>query len=314
MLQKTNFFQNLKLVFDEGKFLYLGDNSLIRGIKRLLLTLWCLPFLQRASLWLTAMGNPLLAREFLRTPRIRQFLYRKYVNRHWRAAQRMEAIEEHYNLVRTTAPLLNLAPDEYIDLVKLDVLQNNLRVVMDRPHWMNREGEMGVSLFLGTERVYTAMFLLRGTPADMKLIIGCVQGKSLDTGSNLYKELTKELHGMRPRDFLLNLVTIISEKLGCREILGISDKAHFSKHWYSRAFKHAAYDTIWEEHGGVRTDDRQFFSLPTKIIKRADAEITAKKRALYRRRYLFLDDLKVYLRRAILSHPQKKQHQRAVPQ
>lgn len=310
MLQKTNYFQNLKLVYDEGKFLYLENNPLLRGIKRIWLTLWCLPFLQRARVWLMAMDNPLLAREFSRTPRIRQFLYRKYVNRFWRAAQRMDAIEEHYRLVRTHASVLNLAPDEFIDLVKLDVLQNNFRVVLDRPHWMTREGEMGVSLFLGLDRVYTAMFLLRGTPADMKLIIGCVQGKSLDTGSNLYKELTKALHGMRPRDFLLNLVTIITEELGCRELLGISDKAHFSKHWYSRAFKHAAYDTIWEEHGGVKTADQQFFSLPVKIIKRADSDITAKKRALYRRRYQFLDELKVLLRRAMLSHPQKKQHRR----
>ena len=34
---------------------------------------------------------------------------------------------------------------------------------------------------------------------------------------------------MRPRDFLLKLFTITSEELRCREILGISDKGHFSQ-------------------------------------------------------------------------------------
>lgn len=309
MPQEKNFFQNLKVIYHESKFLFLNNHPRVRKIKGILLTLWCLPFVQRASKWLTTTTeNPLLAREFSRTPQIRQFLYRKYVNRHWRATQRMAAIEEHYKLVQTHASVLNMAPDEYIDLIGLKVLQNPLRVVLDRPRWMSREGELGVSLFLGIDRIYTAMFLLRGTPADMKLVIGCVQGRALDTGSNLYKELTKELHGMRPRDFLLNLVTIISEELGCRQVLGISDQAHFSKHWYSRAFKHVAYDTIWQEHGGVKTENDHFFSLPAKIVKRAESEIPAKKRALYRRRYQFLDELKIIFRRAMLSHPIKKHH------
>jgi uncharacterized protein VirK/YbjX len=206
-------------------------------------------------------------------------------------------IAEHYRLVSSNATFLNLAPDEYIDLVIFDLVQGRLRVVLDRPSWVRREGEIGLSLFLGVDRIYTVMFLLSGTPANMKLIVGCVQGAEIDQGKSLYKELTRSLHGMRPRDFILHLTKMISEELRCKEILGIFDAAHRGNLWYSRAFKHVSYDSIWLEHGGQKTNDG-FFSLASRIVKRA----------LYRRRYQFLDELQVLLRGVVAFPPPKKQH------
>lgn len=193
-------------------------------------------------------------------------------------------------------------------MLYFDLAQGKLRVVLDRPSWVRREGEIGLSLFLGIDRIYTVMFLLLGTSANIKLVIGCVQGVEIDQGKNFYKNLTRMLHGMRPRDFLLHLIKMISEELHCDEILGISDDAHRSNIWYSRAFKHASYDPMWLEHCGKKTDGG-FFSLAPRLVKRSELDLTARKRALYRRRYQFLDDIQVLLRGAVLSPPAKKQHQ-----
>ena len=80
-------------------------------------------------------------------------------------------IEDHYNLVLSNAALLDLAPDEYVDLAKFDLVCGDLRVVLDRPSWMRREGEIGLSLFLGIDRIYTVMFLLSGSSSNMKLMV-----------------------------------------------------------------------------------------------------------------------------------------------
>jgi uncharacterized protein len=300
---------DLQQVYRETKFIFPGNRIISFG-KRILAVIWCLPFLRRASTWLATAENPLLFKEFSQTPEIREFIFRPYVNRNWDATQRLDVIEEHYNLVCSSAAILNLAPDEYIDLAMFDLGCGNLRVVLDRPNWMRREGEIGLSLFLGVDRIYTVMFLLTGSSTNMKLIIGCVQGGHVNPRRNPYKELTKELHGMRPRDFILHIIKIFSKELCCEEILGISDAAHRSNLWYSKATKVAGYDAIWLEHGGKKVSN-DFFSLSPRIIKRADAIIEPRKRVIYRRRYQFLDDLHLLLREAIRSPPQKKYHQRA---
>ncbi|MEO8343190.1 MAG: DUF535 family protein [Gallionella sp.] len=297
------FFLNLQHVYRETKFLY-PETRYLNIAKRLAVVCWCLPFLHRARLWLDATENPLLIREFALTPEIREFLYRPYINKFWNSTKRLKVIEEHYRLVHSNVPLLNLAPDTYIDLAICELVPGKLRVVLDRPRWMRREGEIGISLFLGIDRIFTVMFILSGTPADMVLIIGCVQGAD-GLGKNIYKELTSALYGMRPRDFILHIIKIISEELHCKAIYGIADAAHRSAYWYSKSFKYSCYDDMWLEHGGKKTSDGQFFKLAPLIVKRADENITAKKRGLYRRRYQFLDDLRVRLQGVIAFPPPK---------
>ena len=299
------FFLNLQYVFRETKFLYPEDKYLNKA-KRLLIVLWCLPKLRQVSAWLRSADTPLLKKELALTPEIREFLYRPYVNRFWNLTQRLNVIENHYKLVNSKASFLNLEPDNFVDLAIFELAPGKLRIVLDRPHWVRREGEIGVSLFLGIDRIFTVMFLLSGTADNMVLIIGCVQGADMGTESTIYKALTSALHGMRPRDFILHVTKIISEELACKEIQGISDAAHRSAQWCSRAFKHSSYDNMWLDHGGIKTPDGHFFKLAPLIVKRTDEHISVRKRALYRRRYQFLDELHLLLRGVLASPPIKK--------
>lgn len=305
--QVSLFSFTLQYIYREVKFIFPNDSACSYA-KRLFIVLKCLPFLRQASTWLESANNPLLASEFSTTPQIREFLFRPYINRHWNASKRLEVIDEHYRLVSNNAPFLNLAPNEYIDLATFDLVSGKLRIVLDRPGWMRREGEIGLSLFLGIDRIFTVMFLLCGSSDNMKLLVGSVQGTHNDPTHETFKKLAKELHGIRPRDLLLHITKMISEELGCVEILGISDAAHRSKHLLSRAFKCASYDAIWLEHGGEKVG-KDFFALESKFVKRSETHITTRKRALYRRRYEFLDDTKLLLKGVVASPPPKKFHQ-----
>lgn len=293
----------LKHIYSEISLLF-SNNSPISISKRLFVVLYSLPNLRTASTWLKSADNPLLTNELAQRPRLREFLFRPYLNKYWKVTERLAAIANHYKLVNSNAPILNLAHNESRELTHFDMHDKNLRVVLDRPEWMRREGEIGLSFFLGIDRIYTIMFLLGGDSSNMKLIVGNMQGDGRDK-ADTYKELTKVFYGMRPRDFLINILQMIGRELGCREIYGISEDAHRSNLWYSKAFKQNNYDTIWLEHGGKK-DNTGFFVLPTQIAKRTDDEIPTKKRAVYRRRYEFLDELQLQLEKVILNPPLKK--------
>lgn len=292
----------LKYIYKEISLLF-SSNSPISISKRLFVVLYSLPNLRIASSWLKAADNPLLAKEISQRPRLREFLFRPYFNIYWKTPERLAVIASHYKLVETNAPILDIAYNESRELADLDMNDRKLRIVLDRPEWMRREGEVGLSFFLGIDRIYTIMFLLGGDSSNMKLIVGNMQGDGRDKAET-YKELTKAFHGMRPRDFLLNILQMIGKELGCNEIYGISDDAHRSNLWYSKAFKQINYDTIWQEHGGTK-NDTGFLVLPSLIVKRIDDEIPTKKRATYRRRYEFLDELQVRLHKVILQPPPK---------
>jgi uncharacterized protein VirK/YbjX len=248
--------------------------------------------------------NPLLEREQRECPAIREFILRPYVNQHWGLRRRLREIANHYRLVRNRVPFFDLLNTESRDLTQFDVDGTALRVVMDRPRWMRREGQIGISLFHGTERIYTAMLHLSGTPDDMQLVVGNLQGDGRDRLA-LYKSLTKLMHGMRPRDFLIHIVRMLAAELNCREVLGISNAAHRSAHWLSMALKVSTYDDMWLEHGGQRHFNSGFFTMPSGLRKRADEDIPANKRGIYRRRHQLLEELQLTLReRVAAAQPQ----------
>ena len=58
---------------------------------------------------------------------------------------------------------------------------------------------------------------------------------------------------------------------------------------FSSATKQAAYDNIWQESNG-QLNSEVFFVIPTELRQREAAEIPARKRALYRRRYELIHD------------------------
>jgi uncharacterized protein VirK/YbjX len=235
-------------------------------------------------------GSPLLQREMREFPPIRQFVVRPYVNSHWPFSKRIAAIEDHYRLIKDRVPFLNLSNDETVEVADLELSGEKLRIVLDRPKWMRGEGELGVSLFHGVDRIYTAMFSVSDAEGKLQIVVGNLQGDGRDR-SALYKEFTKTLFGMRPRDFLVHVLKLMGEEMGCAEILGISDDGHRSSHWLTKAKKLSTYDAIWAEHGGVKDASIRFFRIPSHFAKRTDADIPANKRAQYRRRYQLMDDL-----------------------
>lgn len=248
--------------------------------------------------------NPLLLRELRHSGPVYHAIFRPYVNRHWTLAQRLNALEQHYRTLQDRGQVLDIGDDQYFDLLQLGPEYLNLRVAIDRPSWMRREGELAVSLFWETHRIYTAQFLIVGASDHRSLVVGALQGWSKPEAKNTYVQLTRALHGLRPRDFLINVLKCVAVSLDCTEILGISDSAHRSSNLLTSAYKHAMYDEIWIEHDGKRNAEG-FFAISPEIRQREPVEVPSRKRAQYRRRYEFLRDVQQRIRNVFATRERR---------
>jgi uncharacterized protein VirK/YbjX len=220
-----------------------------------------------------------------------------YVSKAWGAEQRLGAIASHYETVTQVCPLLLLSGrNETLKLADLSEWAADCSLVLDRPKWFMREGELVLNLFQDDLRIASLAFTLCRTDIGTGLFIGAVQGihKGVDSDRSLaiYRDLTKAFEGLRPRSLLIEVIKHVALRLGVDRLYAVGDEFRHHRHPYFGAQKAqelaANYDVIWLEHGATPSEREDFFDIPlAPSIKPLDT-IAAKKRAMYRRRYELL--------------------------
>ena len=220
-----------------------------------------------------------------------------YISASFDAGERLRRIIAHYQVIDTLGPTFQFKTDERLVLVDLNDLLPGLRLVMDQPEWFLREGGLTLNLFIDSFRAFTIAFSLR-READGRLTawIGGIQGRNRDDMLETYRMLTKLLHGMRPRDFLLDVLRMLLRHLKVDALYAVSDAARHHRHAYFRGAKSSSqnYDEIWADRGGKAVSP-DFFELPLASDRRDEADIKPNKRPMYRRRYEFMDALEARL-------------------
>jgi uncharacterized protein len=211
----------------------------------------------------------------------------------WEAPMRFARIEEHLEASRRI-PGLDLA-DEKLLLADLSSFSPGVSLMLDRAQWLSREGLLTLSLFKDDFRAFTASFSLSGFP-ELELFIGGLQGRQAEEILTMYRELTKDFEGIRPRDLILELLRLFALKIGVRRIYAVADAHKISRHKYfgEKGAPGLFYDDVWQERGGVRVADTHF-ELPLAGSRRPLEEIAAKKRSMYRRRYEMLDRIEAMI-------------------
>ena len=132
-------------------------------------------------------------------------------------------------------------------------------VILDRAPWLSREGLITLSLFKNDFRAFTVSFSLFGFP-DTELFIGGLQGRQSEEILAMYRDLTKDFEGMRPRDFMLEMLRLFALKIGVRHIYAVVDGHKISRHKYfgDKGAPGLFYDEVWQERGGTRVADTHF--------------------------------------------------------
>lgn len=163
-----------------------------------------------------------------------------------------------------------------------------------------KEGELTLSLDcagLGG-RAMSVAFSVERLGGGLAIYIGCLQGK--EEGADALRVLTKALHGLRPKAFMMLAMQEVASAMGADELYGAGSgiQVHRGKHAIHLPRLHALgfdYDGYWVESGG-RPDAGGWFRLPRETPRRSRDGMKPNKRSMYTKRYAMLDQLGETLR------------------
>lgn len=208
----------------------------------------------------------------------------------WTPEKRLSAIREHHAIIDTLPNGLNIPLDTAVQLVDLSDIKDGVQIIVDRPIWFIREGEMTISLAYQGERIFFLAFNFARVDGKLVAYIGALQGRRLPDIQTIYRELGKAFQGMRARDLLFDTFRFFCKHLGVQAIYGLRDASRIQHDPFlgKKLEPHALkYEEVWADKGGVPFDDN-FYILEVNPRRRPIEEVPDK-RPMYKRRYALLD-------------------------
>lgn len=235
------------------------------------------------AVWLNFLDTPAMAGLTAVDGTLIERYQHRYMNRHWSMMQRLAAMRAHYAFAvdRFPAGLFDQLYRQREMRVGRVVLRNGsgLSLWLKAPPIRGREGELSISLTddWGLQISYaTISFVDDGR----SVIIGCLQGAANNAGRDAIRELTRQSHGLRPKNLLLSIIRSLAEAMGAERMLGIGNEAH---PFATRKKIKADYDAFWQENGGV-ADGQGFYAMSVHEPARCESSVESKRRSEFRRR------------------------------
>lgn len=234
--------------------------------------------------------TPLLTTMLDHDPRLIERAQHHYINRHLPLAMRHAVIADHYQYVIST---FSPAMSEAIYLggrhqIGTLCLKDGSTLVIElrRPTGRGREGELCLCL-ADTQGQLLSSMIFNIADRGRTLLLGCLQGAAADLGRESVRELTKQSHGLRPKNLLLSLLRAFAQYFGILRMRGVSNAAHPFAGKVEKI--KADYDSFWLECEGV-LDQQGFYELPVREPVRAEALVASKHRSAFRQREALRSD------------------------
>lgn len=254
-----------------------GFNATMTYIARSLLH-W-----RQHAAWLDFLDAPAMAGLSTIDGTLTERYQHRYMNRHWSTTQRLAATREHYVFAVDRFPpaLFDQLYRQREARVGRLVLRDGsgLSLLLKAPPIRGREGELSISLTddWGLQISYATISFVDG---GRGVIIGCLQGAANNAGRDAIRELTRQSHGLRPKNLLLSMIRSLAVAMGAERVLGIGNDAH---PFASRKKIKADYDAFWQENGGV-ADAQGFYAMSVDEPVRCASAVESKRRSEFRRR------------------------------
>ncbi|MEP7340007.1 MAG: DUF535 family protein [Acidobacteriota bacterium] len=244
--------------------------------------------------WLKVSNQTSLARALAQRPTMLGVVVWPYINAEWELEQRLQAIENHYRALTGVRSRLDLETDASVEVLDMSAHSPGLRLVLDRPSWFMREGELVLNLFRAEQRLMSLAFSINLHEGRLIALVGGLQGAKGENSLNIYHSITKDLEGLRPRAVLLTAFQMLCSSAGLDEIYCIADDHRHHRHSYFAKDKfqelHLDYNEVWKEQKGQPAGNG-FFLLPLQPVRKSLEEIISKKRSMYRRRFKMMDQV-----------------------
>ena len=156
-----------------------------------------------------------------------------------------------------------------------------------------KEGLLSLELNLGRDHVYQIMFWVGyNQSGEASLWIGAIQGPNMENAKDVVKKMTKACHGYRTKNLVLYMLQAVARNLGLKKIYAVSNYGYYANN-HVRADRKLKtnFGDFWLEAGGRETGDARFYELPLTEPRKTMEEVPTRKRAVYRRRFAFLDEV-----------------------
>ena len=228
--------------------------------------------------------HPVMRAYRRRDPRLLERHMHRYVNAHWHRRDRLDYLQQHYRFATAHLPrgLFELVyVMGHASLGSLTAKDGSLLTLCMRPPiYKGCEGELCLQLCdVNEDPLYSIVFSV--ADAQPTLMIGCLQGPRGDNARDVVRELTRNLHGMRPKQLMLSLAYTFARHYGIERLVAISNEAHPLRR--SGRPLYSDYDAFWEEQHGRRIGGG-WYALPTALAHKTEAEVSSNHRAAFRRR------------------------------
>lgn len=239
-------------------------------------------------------------------------LQRPYAMMSLRAPEKLQRLVDHYDWLSTLwqpearTSLRREAPMVIASLSGASGTAYRVDIGFDER--FAKEGELTLSMHHDHCRLATLVFSVsRLGPLRWAAHIGCLQGPEADgAGRDRVRDATKDLHGLRPKQAIVQAIYAIAHLHRVQEITGVSNAGHVYQARRRRNDRICAdYDGFWAELGGVRRG--ALFVMPDRLHQKSIDEAPSRKRAQYRRRYELETSLAAQID-AVLAPPLKERH------
>jgi uncharacterized protein len=261
---------------------------------------YCLRGLAQARLtreWFLLLQKPELVELTRMHPHMLSKLQRAYLHRTLGPRQRLDALRTHYSFVAehfSKKLIQEIFGRAGFLLTKISLEgAGQIEVRLRYCHHSGKEGDLTIWIQDAETKspLYSITFSIVGDcVSGRELFIGGLQGFSPAHEDRRVVEVTRAMHGLRPKALALSVLQQLATLWGCSAIRAVSDTMHIYRHYQRRKTFAAQYDDFWLECGGRLAADR-LFDLPLKPVLRPLLEIKANKRQMYRRRYALLENL-----------------------
>lgn len=177
-------------------------------------------------------------------------------------------------------------------------------VYVEADHRFQKEGDWTLSIRdTNRTRLVSCTFCIAtpgGKLATPRLLIGCVQGPDTSiNGRELYRVLTKQWYGLRPKPFVVYLAQSLAYMMGATSSMIVSNEAHVYSHWRYRRSRHriaADYQNLAKACGAAKPWKGWYLlGLPERRT------LSTPVRKAQRQRQLLIDSLSAQIRRAIVG-------------
>ncbi|WP_064602459.1 VirK/YbjX family protein [Photobacterium sp. J15] len=209
--------------------------------------------------------------------------------------ERADFVVSHYNFVEKCLPEETThaiyQQQNGLELAHFEVKDEEFRLALMYDSRYQKEGDMTLKLLDNQNLAFYAVsFSIREGSNGRELAIGGIQGPESSPENKVrIKALTKTLHGLRPKDLMIKMLTIIANVWQVDHLLAVKNSAHiYRARRYHKGKVKADYDAHWKALNA--TDyNRDFVELSKTEVRKTPEEISRPKRAMYRRRYEWLD-------------------------